>query len=146
MVTELPEAVVRGVTLVTLGLGVGVALGVALGVTVGVAVGVAVGLVVGVAVGVALGVTVGVAVGLAVRVGVGVPAGSPVMICTTPSLMALAQKIAVAIEFHCYHLPVSQWRILRRAMSPGCAIEGADAAGVWPRAALIACDRDKSIA
>jgi len=31
-------------------------------------------------------------------------------------------------------------------MSPGRAIEGADAAGVWPRAALIACDRDKSIA
>ena len=30
-------------------------------------------------------------------------------------------------------------------MSPRRAIEGADAAGVWPRAALIACDRDKSI-
>ena len=30
-------------------------------------------------------------------------------------------------------------------MSPSRAIEGADAAGVWPRAALIACDRDKSI-
>jgi hypothetical protein len=55
-------------------------------------------------------------------------------------------KIAVAIEFHCYHLPVSQWRILRRVVSPGRAIERADAAGVWKRAALIACDRDKSIA
>lgn len=31
-------------------------------------------------------------------------------------------------------------------MPPGRAIEGADAASVWPRAALIACDRDKSIA
>jgi len=40
---------------------------------------------------------------------------------------------------------VSQWRILRRVVSPGRAIEGADAAGVWKSAALIACDRDKSI-
>jgi len=40
---------------------------------------------------------------------------------------------------------VSQWRIFRRVVSPGRAIEGADAAGVWKSAALIACDRDKSI-
>ena len=30
-------------------------------------------------------------------------------------------------------------------MRPGRAVEGADATGVWPGAALIACDRDKSI-
>jgi len=30
-------------------------------------------------------------------------------------------------------------------MRPGRTIEGADAAGVWPRAALIACDCNKSI-
>ena len=40
---------------------------------------------------------------------------------------------------------MSQWRILRRVVSPCRAVEGADAAGVWKRAALIACDRDKSI-
>jgi hypothetical protein len=40
---------------------------------------------------------------------------------------------------------VSQWRILRREVSPGRAVEDADAAGVRKSAALIACDRDKSI-
>lgn len=39
-----------------------------------------------------------------------------------------------------------QRRIGRRVMRPSGAIERADAAGVWPRAALIACDRDNSIA
>ena len=68
---------------VTVGVGVEVAIADGVGVTAGVAVGVAVGL--------ALGLTVGVAV--AVGVGVGV---LPIMICTTPVLNGLAQRLPFA--------------------------------------------------